>query len=134
MLFSLIKERWLIVNQFHYSMLLETYFILPLSKVSRIINTGGTSSSRWRIMDIGMVSIKLYLPNGTTYKFASECRFLFWLSSTIVTCPSLSKNTTLNLSEPFEVQLIITPFFKSSSVIFNLKKCPVCLSTVPLWF
>ena len=41
--------------------------LTSLSYVSRIMKTGGTSSSKCFIMAKGIVSIKLYLPYGTTY-------------------------------------------------------------------
>ncbi len=94
--------------------------LTSLSNVSRIMKTGGTSSSKCFIMVSGMLSLRLYLQKGTTYKFASDCFFFFWLSSTIVTCPSLSKKTTLNLSLPFEVQVTITPRAWIKEVYYRL--------------
>ena len=41
--------------------------LTSLSYVSRIMKTGGTSSSRCFIIAKGIVSIRLYLPYGTTY-------------------------------------------------------------------
>ena len=38
------------------------FTFISLSKVSRIINTGGTSSSKCFIIESGMDSIRLYLP------------------------------------------------------------------------
>ncbi len=56
---------------------------------------------------------------------------LTWLSSTMLTEPSLSKKTSLNLSPPADEQETMTPLSRSFWLTVMRKKCACWRSTVP---
>ena len=60
-------EKAMSIKRLQYKFTRYVATLTSLSYVSRIMKTGGTSSSRCFIMAKGIVSIRLYLPYGTTY-------------------------------------------------------------------